>query len=224
MSPLMYWTLFSILLGLLIVFVGYLLVNIIWDVLLRTPEPRELSEEKERTLNKYRFDRNDVEDLTRIEKDFRTVIPNVNISNEVENSPIKETIDRKYSLYASESTLDNSEISMFKGGNGDNQTFKEKTKISQSVVDLEFCDPNAIDILQDLAKIEKEAEAIEEHIKVFTGGNNDLKFYEINEKLIRLMISLSDIYCERDELRKRKTSVLEYIQGCQKELKSRFSR
>ncbi|XP_018576469.1 uncharacterized protein LOC108915007 [Anoplophora glabripennis] len=197
-----------------------------------TGAERQTSETEDNCrLNKYYFDRHDVEDLTRIQGDFKTVRPNLSLSNEVEKSSVDRLLKKKDHRYSSLSNIDeevaskhslddlNSASSVQSALTDEN--VREKTKISQSVDNLEFCDPKGIDVLKEIHKIEDEAKKIDKDLDYFIGSKSDVKFYEINETLLRLMISLCDITCETHELRSKKRETLEYIEECQRKLKAK---
>ncbi|KAJ8929802.1 hypothetical protein NQ314_017399 [Rhamnusium bicolor] len=192
-------------------------------------------------LNKYQFNKHDVEDLTRIQGDFKTVLPNVTCTNEVQNSDIerllkvKENTNSHQTLNSSLSNIDEEDGSkhsvdgIYHADDGNSKAseeteyknIKEKKEISKSVDDLEFCDPRGIDVLKSINKIEESARKVEKELDYFIGGPNNIKFYEINEKLLRLMIALCDVMCETAEMQLRKTQTLEYIEACQKRLKDK---
>lgn len=236
MGPLVYWILFSVLVALLVIFLSYFIFNIIIDICLVDPEglDKQPSESEDNCrLNKYYFDRHDVEDLTRIQGDFKTVLPNLTLTNEVESSSVDRLLQKKNPRYSSLSNIDeegskhslddlNSVSSIHSILTEESvQNTKEKAKISRSVDDLEFCDPRGIDVLKEFHKIEEEAKKIDKDLDYFHGTTSDIKYYEINEALLRLMISLCDIYFESEDLRKKKGETLEYIKECQRKLKAK---
>lgn len=239
MNSLLYWGLFSILVILLIIFVTFLVLNIVRDICVKktvdsVSSARKMSEYSNKSLYKYQFDKHDVEDLTRIEGDFTKARPNLSFINEVENKSVERLLKRKEiteNIIVDSSLSDltdekGSEFSLDRRDSIDailneSDVHKEKKQISQSVDNLEFCDPKSIDILKAISNLEEKGREVENEMNTFIGGPNDVRFYEINEKYIRLMISLCDIYCEKDELRKRKAEVYNYIEDCQKRLKNR---
>lgn len=238
MGPLVYWVLFSVLVALLVIFLSYFVFSIIVDVCLVDAEgsDKQASEGEDNCrLNKYYFDRHDVEDLTRIQGNFKTVLPNLTLTNEVERSNVDCLLKKKNHRYSSLSNIDeedgskrsldylNSTSSIHSIVSEENVQYTPEgnTKISQSVDDLEFCDPMGIDVLKEFHKIEEEAKKIDKDLDYFIGSTSDVKYYEINEALLRLMISLCDISFESDELRKKKSETLEYIEECQRKLKAK---
>lgn len=181
-----------------------------------------------KSLHKYQFDKTDVEDLTRIEGDFATALPKVSFKNEVESTSVEKLLKRKEvsELRGIDSSLsDMTEESLDRKASVattlTEEEFSRMKEISKSVDNLEFCDPKSIDMLKHISHIEEQGKEIEKEMKTFIGGSNDIRFYEINEKFIRLMIALCDMHCEKEELRKRKAEVYNYIEGCQKSLKNR---
>lgn len=234
MGPLLYWILFSVLIVLLVIFISYFIFNVVIDICLvdTTSAETQTSEAEDGCrLNKYYFNKHDVEDLTRIQGDLKTVLPNLTLTNEVERSSVDRLLkknDHRYSSLSNIDEEDGSKRSLDDLNSASSiqsalteETVKERTKISQSVDNLEFCDPRGIDVLKEIHTIEDEAKKIDRDLNYFIGSRSDVKYYEINEALLRLMISLCDIMCETDELRVKKRETLEYIEECQKKLKAK---
>ncbi|KAJ8957446.1 hypothetical protein NQ318_004926 [Aromia moschata] len=244
MNSILYWIVFGILVTLIVVFLSYIALNFILDYCLKGHEElgkmqhvgKEDHDEKSR-LNKYHFNRHDVEDLTRIQGDFKTVFPKVTIVNEVDAHSVDQLLkkDQKHEHSSSLSDINEEDGSRFSIDDLHSAAasvystiteeredeLKEKKGISKSVDDLEFCDPRGIDVLKEINWIEEETKKVEAELNYFIGSTNDVKFYEINEKFLRLMIALCDIHCETEDLRRKKRETLEYIENCQKKLKEK---
>lgn len=226
MGPQTYWILLTFLVILLAIFSIYLILNIIKDICFSNEPVRERRQSHiEREMRKYNFDKHDVEDLTKLEGDFKTVVPHMKFVNEVEGTKIKSLLKGRKTLKddidGSQPDLANvkhKSITFLESG--DRHDSLTVTGISSSVDNLEFCDPTCIDVMKSINMIETDARRINENIAISLGHLSDLKYYEINEKFIRLQIDLCDIYCDREELRKRKNEVSGYIQECQQRLRS----
>ncbi|KAJ8923200.1 hypothetical protein NQ315_001754 [Exocentrus adspersus] len=236
MGPLLYWILFSLLVALLVIFLSCLVFSVIIDNCLVEDKHHDCEEEHQ--LDKYRFGSHDVEDLTRIQGDFKTALPNITITNEVESSGVDKLLKKPVSSLSNIDEEEQSLEDLNETGKlqsveeRDNKlcledtvkpqvSFKEKSKISQSVDNLEFCDPSIIDVLKEINKIHEEASRVDVQVEYFIGSTSDVTYYEMNETLLRLMISLCNINCESGELRKSRSETLEYIEGCQRKLKAK---
>lgn len=221
MSPEVYWILFALLVILLAILSMYLVVNIGKDFCLSNRAFNEHTERaQERELVKYHFDKNDVEDLTKMEGDFKTVVPHVTFTNEVENTKIKSLLkgESKYDENISQTEIDAArQKPKFTTFIGDSKTENNYESFSNSVDNLECCDPTSIDVLKSIHNIEMEAREIDSMSSL--AYISELKYYELNEKFIRLQINLCDIYCDREELRKRKAEVSEFIKDCQQKIR-----
>lgn len=95
------------------------------------------------------------------------------------------------------------------------------TGFALSVDSVDCVDPTHIEILRAIADIEEDAQQLEKDIEYFSGGTNSLRFFELNEKLIRCNIALSDIVSSSEKHRERKKEVQKYIASLQNMLKSR---
>lgn len=227
MNYLLYWFLFAVLTCLLVILASYLLLSIIWDVFIR-PKIKETMFDKEeyrhQTRNKYESDKNDVEDLTRIERNLKTDFPRVSFNNEVKNIDLEKKLIEKRTTkkgeisqeYDSTAALNGSLVSV-----NENEKEYEESAVdcTESEETFNSTDPESTATFKAIVNIEKEANRVENEMNNFRGGINDLQYYEINEKFIRMMIALCDLNCENDELRKKKNSVMLHIEQCQNRLK-----
>ncbi|KAJ8979406.1 hypothetical protein NQ317_015836 [Molorchus minor] len=248
MNSLLYWILFSVLVSLLVIFISCIVFNIIFDNCLTSPEDRSKmysgkSEDENRRLSKYQFERNDVEDLTRIQGDFKTILPKLTITNEVSTAGVDRLLKRK-EIKPEDATVSSlSDINEEEASKSIDDVCSESVRsttsaysittediehdfkiskgVSRSVDDLEFCDPRAIDFLKDIERIKEDTRNAEREVDYFVGNTNSVKFYEINEKFLKLMITLSNIVCDTEELRRKKSETLEFIESCQRKLKEK---
>lgn len=223
MESQIYWILFGILVILLSIFSIYLVLNIVKDfciskekVIVKRGSPRQ------RELLRYNFDKSDVEDLTKFEGDLRNVIPRLSFTNEVDTTKVKSLLKTKscYNRANSEERDNTTPKQKTKTTTFDEDTIKKQSDLSKSIDDLECWDPTSIEVMKSIHKVETKAQKMEGDVKDILGHLSDLKYYEINEEFIRLQIELCDIYCDREELRKRKTDVFRYIQKCQLDLRA----
>lgn len=223
----MYWILFGLLVVLLSVFSIYLVLNVVKDCCFTKDtviEKRESLQRKE--LIRYHFDKNDVEDLTKIEGDLTKIIPRISLTNEVDTVKVKSLLKAK-SNYNGENTQETSnttpkfstKTTRFVEDNVENNYKKKQNDISKSIDNLEYWDPTSIEVMKSIHAIEMKAKKMEESMKHILGHVSDLQYYQMNEQFIRLQIDLCDIHCETEELRKRKTDVFGYIQMCQLDLR-----
>lgn len=105
-----------------------------------------------------------------------------------------------------------------------NFSFKLDNKPNGESTDtLDCLDPITIEIKRDMADIEEDVHKIDYEINYFLGNGKNLKYYEINERLIRLSMALSDLHCGSDELRKIKKEVQIYINQCKDKLNSKVA-
>ncbi|XP_050299784.1 uncharacterized protein LOC126738462 [Anthonomus grandis grandis] len=92
---------------------------------------------------------------------------------------------------------------------------------NESTDTLDCLDPTTIETKRNIANIEDDVQKTEYEITYFMGASRNLKFYEINEKLIRLNMALSELDCCSEELRRRKKEVQGYIGRCKEQLNSK---
>lgn len=219
-----FWTLFGILVILLCVFCIYLVLNIIKDYCIpqNTGTPRR--ESCQREMVRYNFNKSDVEDLTKIEGDLRTVVPRLSFRNEVDAAKVQLLLNSESTDNQNMTEADNSEDNVIEVTEHDKDNNVDDIKedeidFSISINNLENWDPMSIEVLKTINVIEIRARKMREEMESFRRHLSDLKYYEINETFIRLQIDLSDIYCDREELRQRKMDVFDYIRTCQHDLK-----
>lgn len=218
MTSQMYWILFAILVMMLTVFSIYLVLNIVKDFCVS--KAASSSSHNRRKMVRYKFDRTDVEDLTNIKGDLRTVVPRVSLTNEVDNTRVKILLNERIETEPDSRSPKIKAITFIDEDDKPREDLKEKKTISSSVDNLEFCDPTALEVFKSINGIEAEAKKIEENMKSSLGHLSNLMYYETKEKFIRLQLNLCDIYCDRDEVRRRKLEVSRYIEGCQQKLRN----
>lgn len=221
-----YWTLFGILVFLLCVFCIYLVLNFTKDYCFPKNTSVLRSENgQKREMVRYNFNRSDVEDLTKIEGDLRTVVPRLSFRNEVDATKAQLLLNSEsrdnHIIVETDNIEDNViEVTEYDKDNiADDSNKQNKTDFAEANNNLENWNPMSIEVLKTINVIEIRARKIMDEKERFTGHLNDLKYYEINETFIRLQIDLSDIYCDKKELRQRKIEVFEYIRKCQQKLK-----
>lgn len=208
MSPQIYWTLFIFLVILLAICSAYLVFSIIKDVC--SPNVGLSEGNSTKTMMRYNFGTTEVEDLTNFEGNLTSVIPKVSFINKVENTKVKTLLETQV---ASGSDT--------KSSNWLEECGDEYDARPNHVIDnLEFCDPESIQLLKSINQIEEQAKQIDQRVKESFGHLSELQYYEINEQYIRLQIMLCDIHCDRKKLRERRNEVSGYIGMCQKQLKS----
>lgn len=240
-----YWTIFGILVFLLCVLCIYLVLNIARDYCI----PKDRKHQKRKSIPrtemvKYSFNKSDVEDLTKIEGDLRTVVPRLSFRNEVDTTKVQlllrsESNDNKSITETDNKSEDNvTESDMIENDKcnsddvsednvieldttkPDKENNEEVIGVTQNDISIENLDPMSIEVLKTINVIEIRARKLLEEMKSFTGRLSELKYYDVNETFIRLQIDLSDIFCDRKELRLRKMEVLDYIRMCQQELRN----
>lgn len=210
MNSLLYWFLFTILLCLLFVFICYLVYNIIIDCCLTTNLNNPHSGGKTSTYMMY-------------SEAFPTDFSN----SDQYNMPSDNDPDSvSYATSIDEGVFDPTTCDSVKTLNGINDMYtidlikKKRMSTSKSVDDLEFCDPIAIDLVKLINDIEERAREIEKEVLVYVEDPSDVMlFYDLNGKLIILTLELCAVECEREELRKMKSNVMNYIENCQSVLK-----
>ncbi|CAG9773735.1 unnamed protein product [Ceutorhynchus assimilis] len=246
MGPVIWWFIFVCLVVLITVLSLHLCCTVYQDNF------RNNNKTKSITLNKYKFARTDVEDLTRMEN-FENYNPKIQFVNEVESPSVSKpntprmSRQRKGSLlpdiheisdYSVEDLISeslarrNSEVlprrfSLITEGMRKNSSaalprrFSLKSEAGKSCDTLECLDPITIETKRDINNIEEEAQKIDSEIDYFLGASRNLKFFEINEKLIRLSLALSDLDCTSEELRTLKRAAQGYINGCKEKLNNK---
>lgn len=177
---------------------------------------------QQREMLRFNLHKSDVEDLTKFEGDLRNVIPRLSFTNEVDATKVKSLLKTvsSYNRENSEETENATPKQKTKKTTFDEDTIKKQNDLSKSIDDLECWDPTSIEVMKSIYKVETKANQIEHDMRGIVGYLSDLKYYEMNEEFIRLQIELCDIYCDREELRKRKTDVFRYIQSCQLDLRA----
>ncbi|CAG9857065.1 unnamed protein product [Phyllotreta striolata] len=84
---------------------------------------------------------------------------------------------------------------------------------------FEPTNPRSLETLNSLLDVEKRVKLVENEAILFAGGRKNLRYYDINEQFIKLMIELCDIKCDESELRDRKKRIMLHIERCQNVLK-----
>ncbi|XP_066140576.1 uncharacterized protein [Euwallacea fornicatus] len=98
-------------------------------------------------------------------------------------------------------------------------TLMPDTQAAQSTETLDGIDPAVVECLQKIDDIEDQAYKIDYEIAYFIGeGGRNLRFYEINNKLIMLGLALTTVGVSSEHLRKRKKEVLNLINKCKERL------
>ncbi|XP_050512196.1 uncharacterized protein LOC126888187 [Diabrotica virgifera virgifera] len=223
MDPLLYWFIFVTLICTLGILGSYLMFSIIRDSCFKRKKQKDTvmviyePDFHPACLSKLQYDKHDVEDLTRIERNFKTGFRRLSFQNEVFGKQFegllgekRQSVDKESDVFVSTNTLDKSITSITEEDEESDDSFDRDT-VS---VDIEVSDE-----VREVLRIEKEAKKVEKEMNKFVGGTNDLQYYEINEKYIKLMISLCDMECSSIECRKHKNIVLNYIEQCQNQLK-----
>ncbi|XP_019771352.2 uncharacterized protein LOC109545238 [Dendroctonus ponderosae] len=88
---------------------------------------------------------------------------------------------------------------------------------------LNYADPLTIETSASIAQLDDQARRIEYEIDYFLGNSKNLKFYELNEKLIRVNLALSELECSNEELRSQKKELQTYIAHCKDKLNSKVA-
>lgn len=208
-----YWILFVILMMLFIGFSMHLMLNIFRDVCyLNDWETETTGNQQQREMVRHNFSKNDVEDLTKFEGDFKTIVPRLSFVNEVDVTAVNKLLETKQKTTREHKNMPKS---ILKNNPNKGQS------ISKSVDNLECCDPTSIDVLKSINEIEQKAKDILNEVQISYENLSQLKYYEINEKFIRLQIDLSNVICNREELWKRRMEVIQFIEECQRNIKSK---
>ncbi|KAF7282181.1 uncharacterized protein LOC143198822 [Rhynchophorus ferrugineus] len=250
MNVLFWWVSLILLILLISALVLYFLYDIFRDYFKRSSK-NDLTPPLT-PLNRYKFDKSDVEDLTKIRGHFRTVIPKVLLVDEVDVPPafhtpphsrkysllpdIHENIALSGSLYSIEDIMGEVQEERFLRRNSERRAsirslvtegMKKKSLASMATgstvsADSEnSLDPSSIETLRAIADVEEDARRVDFDIDSFLGDRNSLRFFEINEKLIRCNIALSEILTPTESLRARKMEMMKFVNQLQAKLKSK---
>lgn len=92
----------------------------------------------------------------------------------------------------------------------------------ESRATLNYADPLTIETLTRIAHLDDQTRGIEYEIDYFFGHSKNLKFYELNEKLIRVNLALSELECN-EELRHRKRELQSFIAQCKDKLNGKVA-
>ncbi|XP_066246571.1 uncharacterized protein [Euwallacea similis] len=101
-------------------------------------------------------------------------------------------------------------------------TLMSETQVTQSTETLDAIDPAIVECLQKIDDIEEQAYKIDYEIGYFIGGEGrNLRFYEINNRLIMLSLALTAVGASTEDLRKRKKEVLSFVNQCKERLSNK---
>lgn len=99
----------------------------------------------------------------------------------------------------------------------------ELDRDQQSKETINSQDQAKCETMQKISDIEDEAFKVDYEIGYFIGTTRNLKFFEINDKLIRLSLALTSLNCDGEELRKKKREVQRYINKCKEKLNTKVA-
>lgn len=97
----------------------------------------------------------------------------------------------------------------------------EVDRNQQSTETINSQDQAKLEIMHKISDIEDQAFKIDYEIGYFIGTTRNLKFFEINDKLIRLSMALTSLDCDGEEMRKKKREVQRYITKCKEKLNAK---
>jgi hypothetical protein len=238
MSDLVWWTLFSILVILLVVFTSKLCFRVISDIYCDNRDA--LSEESK-----------DVEDLSRYRTDSRTICKDAEFSDEGDKIMMTKAFipSRRNEESKTQSAPKDFDEKITENGmkviHEEDEAKSEEValNIEEDRVDAEERvdakeekpvkesqrEDEAANLTEAEKKILEEIQGIQGEVDIYAkdipycfGGRNHLRYFEINQNFLMSLIRLSSIDCsDNEKLNKRKKMLSVYIQDRQNELKEK---
>nr|CAH7758635.1 unnamed protein product [Callosobruchus chinensis] len=110
----------------------------------------------------------------------------------------------------------------FKQGDTVNNTKKRrKGGVTQSVYELEYCDPVNVGALININKVEARTNELQEQVDRFASTDKGIEYYKLVEKILRLKIDLYAVDCTQMDVKLRRNSVIRKIDEYQLILNSK---
>nr|CAI5858214.1 unnamed protein product [Callosobruchus analis] len=100
-------------------------------------------------------------------------------------------------------------------------TERRKGGVTQSVYELEYCDPVNVAALININKVEARTKELQGQVDSFAFTNRGVEYYKLVEKILRLKIDLYAVDCTQMEVKLRRNSVIRRIDEYQTILNSK---
>ncbi|VEN62124.1 unnamed protein product [Callosobruchus maculatus] len=97
------------------------------------------------------------------------------------------------------------------GSTVNNSKERRKGGVTQSVYELEYCDPVSVGALININKVEARTKDLQEQVDNFAFTNRGIEYYKLVEKILRLKIDLYAVDCTQMEVKSRRNSVIRKI-------------
>nr|CAH7758636.1 unnamed protein product [Callosobruchus chinensis] len=107
------------------------------------------------------------------------------------------------------------------GDTVNNTKKRRKGGVTQSVYELEYCDPVNVGALININKVEARTNELQEQVDRFASTDKGIEYYKLVEKILRLKIDLYAVDCTQMDVKLRRNSVIRKIDEYQLILNSK---
>ncbi|CAH1953514.1 unnamed protein product [Acanthoscelides obtectus] len=102
-----------------------------------------------------------------------------------------------------------------------NNKQRRKGGVTQSVYELEYCDPVNVGALININKVEMKTKELQDEVNNFPFINRGVEYYKLIENILRLKIDLYAVDCTQADVKTRRNIALKNIDDCQLILSSK---